>query len=98
MDPSESARTVNGYAFLARCFETVYIVGGNSHDLGAASGQFLMSLTQLRKVLFAIGSKEPSQENQDDGPFGDGVGEFPLRPVRHRQIDCRSGFADGCGS
>jgi hypothetical protein len=50
-------------------FETGNIIGSNGHNLGAVCSQGLMSLTQLRKVLSAIRSKEPSQEDQDYRPI-----------------------------
>ena len=63
----------------------------NGHDRGAAGGELLMSLTQLRKVLSAEGSKEPPQEDEHHRAVLGGIGELPSRAVGLCQIDgwCR---------
>jgi hypothetical protein len=46
--------------------ESLDRVGGDGHDLCATGGELGMSLTQLREMFAAEGSKEPSEEHEHD--------------------------------
>jgi hypothetical protein len=48
-------------------------VGSDRNDVGSGFGELGMSLTQLRKVLAAKRSEEPSKEDEHNWAVGDGI-------------------------